>query len=87
MRFVLAVMEAGEDHSIPHELEPLIREFCDVIPNELAATLLPTRDIQHHIYLAPGSSLSNRLHYCMTPKEYKELNRQVLELADKGLIR
>ena len=38
MGFVLAVMEAGEDHSIPHELEPLIREFCDVIPNELAAT-------------------------------------------------
>nr|XP_011457636.1 PREDICTED: uncharacterized protein LOC105349509 [Fragaria vesca subsp. vesca] len=76
-----------DNYNIPPELTPILQEFGDVIPAELPAGLPPMRDIQHQIDLVPGSSLPNRPHYRMSPQEYEELNKQVTELLQKGVIR
>ncbi|KAI5313676.1 hypothetical protein L3X38_042852 [Prunus dulcis] len=63
------------------------KEFNDVIPEEFPAGLPLMRDIQHCIDLIPGSTLLNKAHYRVSPLEYEELNRQVIELLKKGVIR
>jgi hypothetical protein len=45
-----------------------LEEFANVFPKDLLEELLPFNDIQHQIDLVPGSSLSNRPHYHMSPK-------------------
>lgn len=72
---------------IPQQLDPLMEEFSDVIPEELPLGLPPMRDVQHQIDLIPGSSLPNKVAYRMSPIEHQELQRQVMELVEKGLIR
>ncbi|GJR44467.1 putative CCCH-type zinc finger family protein [Tanacetum coccineum] len=43
--------------------------------------------LQHCIDFIPGSAIPNRPAYRMNPKEFAELQRQVTELLEKGLIR
>ena len=72
---------------VPLEVENLLDDFVDMVPDELPSELPPLRDIQHAIYLVLGSQLSNRPHYRMNPKEREELNRQVEGLLERGFVR
>ena len=82
-----AIEETESEKEIPKEVEPILAEFVDVVPEEIPHGLPPLRDIQHQIDLIPGSVLPNKPAYRMSPKEHEELTRQVDELLNKGLIR
>ncbi|KAE8729552.1 hypothetical protein F3Y22_tig00003518pilonHSYRG00008 [Hibiscus syriacus] len=68
------------DADLPVEVQRLLAEFSNLIPEDLPPGLPPMRDIQHQIDLVNGSSLPNRPAYRLSPKEAEELQRQVEEL-------
>ena len=84
---LVAIEDTESEKEIPKEVEPILAEFVDVVPEEIPHGLPPMRDIQHQIDLIPGSVLPNKPAYRMSPKEHEELKRQVDELLNKGLIR
>lgn len=51
------------------------------------ARIPPLRTVTHQIDFIPEASLPNKCAYKMTPKQNKEVARQVQELLDQGLIR
>jgi len=68
------------DSNISEEVNPLhplaqsfLREFEDVIPNDLPPRLAPIRGIEHQIDLLPGAPLLNKPAYRCNPNESKEL--------------
>ena len=68
-------------------LIPFLKEFGDVIPDEIPFGLLLIRDMQHCINLLPGYILPNKPAYRMNPKEHEVLQWQVEEFIAKGLVR
>ena len=84
---LVAIEEIKSEKEILKEVELIMEEFVDVVPEEIPHGLPPMRDIQHQIDLIPGSVLPNKSAYRMSPKEHKELTRQVDKLLDKWLIR
>nr|GEV45590.1 putative ribonuclease H-like domain-containing protein [Tanacetum cinerariifolium] len=81
-----------EDHPEPYQLTwlkkgTLLKEFADVIPDDIPPGLPAMRDIRHCINFVPGFAILNRTAYWMNLKEFAELQRQVTELLKKGLIR
>ncbi|OWM90609.1 hypothetical protein CDL15_Pgr014912 [Punica granatum] len=86
--FALVLLEENEDREyITSSLKPLLKEFQDVVPDEIPPRLPPMREIQHNIGFVPDASIPNKAVYRMSPKEHEELQRQVDELLQKGLIR
>ncbi|GKV08452.1 hypothetical protein SLEP1_g20076 [Rubroshorea leprosula] len=71
----------------PEEIRSLLEEFSDVVLDEIPPRLPPMRDIQHAIDFIPGSVIPNKPAYRMNPQEYVELQRQVKELMEKGLVK
>ena len=68
------------------EVQTLLKEFDDVIPEDLLIELPPMCNIQHHIDLIPSASLPMVPHYRMSSKENKILRENVQELLSKGHI-
>ncbi|GJT56334.1 reverse transcriptase domain-containing protein [Tanacetum coccineum] len=72
--FTLVIVEENEIISeAPLQVQPLLREFADVIPDDISPGLPAIRDIQHCIDFIPGSVILNRPSYRMNPKEFMEL--------------
>nr|GMD14355.1 retrotransposable element [Ipomoea batatas] len=72
---VLIAKDSGSiTDGIPGELRSLLKEFADIMPNELPYGIPPLRGIQHQNDLIPGASLPNLPHYCMNPTESEALN-------------
>ena len=65
----------------------MLKEFSEILPQDLPGELPPMRDIQHAIDLVSGATLSGLPHYRMNPMEHAELLRQVEELLDQGFIK
>jgi hypothetical protein len=85
--YVLVSKDSCKGEEVPEEAKGLMGEFADVFPMELPDELPPLSDIQHQINLVPGSSLPNRPHNHMSPKEHEELRHQVEGLLAKGHVR
>ncbi|XP_022858917.1 uncharacterized protein LOC111379712 [Olea europaea var. sylvestris] len=72
------------DSKLAAEVQQLLMEFSDLMPEDLPPGLPPMRDIQHQIDLILGSSLPNRPVYRRSPKEAEELQRQVVDSTCQG---
>ncbi|XP_043807318.1 uncharacterized protein LOC122721963 [Manihot esculenta] len=72
---------------LPSSFKSMMQEFTDVFPDELPSGLPPLRGIAHQIDFIPGSSIPNRPAYRSNPMETKEMQRQIDELMEKGLVR
>nr|GEU72358.1 putative reverse transcriptase domain, zinc finger, CCHC-type, aspartic peptidase domain protein [Tanacetum cinerariifolium] len=86
--FGLVIVEANPTlGALPTEVLPLVNDFSDIFPDDIPAGLPLMREIQHCIDFILGASIPKRPAYRMNPKEFAELQRQVTELLEKGLIR
>ena len=86
--WILSIQEEPDNLLPTHPVaKALLEKFCHLFPEEIPTGLPPKRDIQHHIDLIPGSILPNKPAYRMNPKDTNEIQRQVAELQEKGLIR
>ncbi|XP_074328388.1 uncharacterized protein LOC141666296 [Apium graveolens] len=73
--------ETPEIHTIP-----VVNEFEDVFPKDLPG--LPSdREIEFAIDLAPDTTPVSKAPYRLAPVEMKELDDQLQDLLDKGMIR
>ena len=70
----------------PMEVQTLLKEFDDVIHEDLPTELPHISNIQYHIDLIPSASLPNVPHYRMSFKENKILMENVENLL-RGILR
>jgi hypothetical protein len=80
------VQEVEKGSSVPTKIECMLEDFKEIVAKELPIGLPPLCSISHQIDLIPRSNLPNKLPYRMTPSESEEVNRQLQELLDQGLI-
>ena len=64
------------------ELPSMMRNFEDIIVDDLPNELPPIRKISHHMDFIPRMSLPNKASYKMTPQENEEIRKQVQELLN-----
>ncbi|XP_008777802.1 uncharacterized protein LOC103697676 [Phoenix dactylifera] len=87
--YALVAAEKSEEleTKVSNEVRGLLDRFKGLAPADLPAGLPPLRDIQHQIDFILGAILPNLPHYRMSPNEHAELQRQIIDLLQKGLIR
>ena len=81
------------EHSVPSpdddrmaNLQELLHEYRDTIPDELPARLPPERQIDNEIDLEPESKPPSRRPYRLSQPALNELQRQLTSLLEKGFI-
>ena len=65
---------------VPKEVAELLKEFPDIVSDNVSDGLPPVQKISHQMDLIPEASFPNRAAHRMRPVESEELNRQVNEL-------
>ncbi|GJP67070.1 hypothetical protein CLOP_g23941 [Closterium sp. NIES-67] len=65
----------------------LLKEFQDILPDDLPNELPPYRTHQHEIVEEPGSKPTFRAPYRLSPTELTDMKKQIEYLLAKGLIR
>ena len=84
--YIVPKDEKVEVEEVPTKVEELLKEFPNIVLDNVPDGLPPVRKISHQMDLIPGASFPNKAAHRMTPAESEELNRQVNELLQKGLI-
>ncbi|KAI3473421.1 hypothetical protein Pfo_031023, partial [Paulownia fortunei] len=72
---------------IPEVVKGLLREFENVMPDELPRKLLPKRTVDHEIELVPGTKPLARAPYRMSHPELVELRKQLKEILECRIIK
>ncbi|GJP60991.1 hypothetical protein CLOP_g18202 [Closterium sp. NIES-67] len=79
-------MERDEEKTSepPREIKEILKEFQDILPDDLPDELPPyrTRFVEE-----PGSKLTFRAPYRLSPTELADMKKQIEYLLAKGLIR
>ncbi|KAL0311788.1 UNVERIFIED_CONTAM: RNA-directed DNA polymerase [Sesamum radiatum] len=68
-------------------IKKLLKEFEDVMPDELPRKLPPKRAVDHEIELVPGTKPPARAPYRMTQPELVELRNQLKDMLESGIIK
>ena len=71
---------------VPIEVADMLGEFFYIVSDNVPNGLPPMRKISHQMDLVLGAIFPNKEAHRMTPRESEELNRQVHDLLQKGLI-
>ncbi|KAL0345664.1 UNVERIFIED_CONTAM: Retrovirus-related Pol polyprotein from transposon [Sesamum radiatum] len=72
---------------IPSVIKKLLKEFEDVMSDELLRKLPPKRAVDHKIELVPGTKPPARAPYRMTQPELVELRKQLKDMLESGIIK
>ncbi|KAL0395006.1 UNVERIFIED_CONTAM: Retrovirus-related Pol polyprotein from transposon [Sesamum latifolium] len=72
---------------LPGVIKKLLKEFEDVMPDELPRKLPPKRAVDHEIALVPGTKPPARAPYRMLQPELVELRKQLKDMLESGIIK
>ena len=79
--------EKVHNDKVSKEIIEFMNEYKDIVAEDIPDGLPLVRSISHCMDLIPRASLPNKAPYILTPTENEELNKQVHELLQQGLIR
>ncbi|CAL2257250.1 unnamed protein product [Prunus armeniaca] len=71
-----------EVQPVPKAVEAILKEFANVMPNELPKTLPPRREVDHAIELEHGAKPPAKTPYQMAPHELEELRKWWNTMSD-----
>ena len=80
------MLESVQDDKPNLEDHPILREYKDLFPEEVAGLPL-IRDIDSSIEITRGAILASRMPYIISTRELVELKLQLKEMMEKGYIR
>ena len=89
----IAILKEHDDEeyplvdNLPTEVQDVLNEFGDVMPDALPKELPPRREVDHKIELEPGTKPPAMSPYRMAPPELAELRKQLKDLLDAGFIK
>ncbi|KAL0463296.1 UNVERIFIED_CONTAM: Retrovirus-related Pol polyprotein from transposon [Sesamum latifolium] len=72
---------------IPGVIKKLLKEFEDVMPDELPRKLPSKRAVDHKIELVPGTKPPARAPYRILQPELVELRKQLKDMLESGIIK
>ena len=82
---IASISEPAPQMGIPHEIQTVLDRFPHVFQE--TTTLPPQRTCDHTIDLVPGAQPINSRAYRLPPDQKDEVEKQLKEMLQKGLIR
>ena len=78
MCFVIVPKDGkAEVEEVPAEVADLLKEFLDIVSNNVPNGLPPVWKISHQMDLILGANFPNKAVHRMTPTKSEELNKQL----------